>query len=88
MLARAALFALTHGDQAGLGAWVLGGIHSVGKGVGAMSLATEAPCEPAQRPIESTPTPASGLSPRPSSGEEAGPLLRNVSTPGEGAGGP
>lgn len=60
---RAMLSTLSHRDHAGLGSWVPGGWGSGGQRVGAMSLATEAPCEQAQRPIESPPTLAPGLSP-------------------------
>lgn len=63
VLVRAMLPALSHRGRAGLGSWVPGGWGSGGRSVGAMSLATEAPCEQAQRPIESPPTLAPGLSP-------------------------
>lgn len=63
VLVRAVLPALSHRDGAGLGSWVPGGRGSGGCSVGAMSLATEAPCEQAQRPIESPPTLGPGLSP-------------------------
>lgn len=54
----AALPALNYGDCEG---WAPG--CQVGGFVQAVSSATEASCEQAQRPIESPPTPAPGLSP-------------------------
>lgn len=46
-----------HRDHAGLGPWGPGGWGSVGRSVEAVSSATEAPCEQAQRPIESPSSP-------------------------------
>lgn len=49
--------ALSHRDHAGLDSWGPGGWGSGGRSMEATSLATEAPCERAQRSIESPPHP-------------------------------